>query len=774
VSWVNRFLPQLRFESGALFGELHAEVAADRTVTIAAARPFEVRGADVRWGDVELPRGARLRVSPTIRITRRSVETRLDAIEFADEAGNRLDGTIRLGARGGEQDPLTLAAQLRVRAPSLTDRIGKLGDFDLQTDGAFDPASGVLTVSKASFDCRDVQQRSYFSGSSIAPFAVVLDPFEVRAIGASDDLFRATFVPLHLPEIFPEPLGFAVDGPLPRGEAKITARDGGLWLHSERPLVFGPMTVSRAGVRLLEGVEFAFTPEVHYTRQGVRARAMRLEISARDRRLVTIASDADFDIVGQAPRRSAAAEVELDLPGLFEQPIGRGFPGFRSGTARLQARAGFRPQRSHELRLQLADTTLADGTALPGLEASALVRGEGDTVQIDVPVAIRAADRTSDLRARGTRARAATGEYRLDLAIDSQRLVLDDVMALVNGLLARQPAPATAAPAQAAVGAERSAIEELLAERDGRPFWSGYHGTVPVMLGAVELDRYTLHGAGATLAVEDAGIALTDIRAELFGSQLTGRLALGFDERLARPYTLDLALDVEQIDLGRIFTVVRPQEPPVLEGRFRIEATAGGAGTNPLESLVESQARVHLTGSDGVFRGLAELGKLSSLTKAAGILTFSKELRAAGRLFKELRAFPFESAEILLERDPARGLQLRTLDLRSPQMQVHGEGLVLRDRKAALVDRKIDLRAELAVADDVAILFDGMGLLEEGAAEPGGLREVSRPFAIGGTLAAPDASALYEMLDEAANNAKGSFGLVMRKARKALGPPSEP
>jgi hypothetical protein len=67
----------------------------------------------------------------------------------------------------------------------------------------------------------------------------------------------------------------------------------------------------------------------------------------------------------------------------------------------------------------------------------------------------------------------------------------------------------------------------------------------------------------------------------------------------------------------------------------------------------------------------------------------------------------------------------------------------------------------------MTILFDGLGLLGEGTDEHG-YRPVTRPVTIGGTVAAPDTSEFYEMLDEAARDSKGVLGVGMRRANKKL------
>jgi hypothetical protein len=80
------------------------------------------------------------------------------------------------------------------------------------------------------------------------------------------------------------------------------------------------------------------------------------------------------------------------------------------------------------------------------------------------------------------------------------------------------------------------------------------------------------------------------------------------------------------------------------------------------------------------------------------------------------------------------------------------------------------LDTSFAARGDVAILFDGMKLLvEEGDdASEQDYRAFVRPIRITGTPAEPDASAFWALLDEGAENARGSFGVGLRTLNRKL------
>lgn len=75
------------------------------------------------------------------------------------------------------------------------------------------------------------------------------------------------------------------------------------------------------------------------------------------------------------------------------------------------------------------------------------------------------------------------------------------------------------------------------------------------------------------------------------------------------------------------------------------------------------------------------------------------------------------------------------------------------------------MNATLAIGtrDDMATLFDGMGLLVD-EPDADGYRTLYRPLVIGGTLAEPDTSDLWQLLD----NAHGFLGFGLRSINRKV------
>jgi hypothetical protein len=160
--------------------------------------------------------------------------------------------------------------------------------------------------------------------------------------------------------------------------------------------------------------------------------------------------------------------------------------------------------------------------------------------------------------------------------------------------------------------------------------------------------------------------------------------------------------------------------------------------------------------------GLARTG-----TKVIGFLTFSKQLKAISRLLGELEALEFDTFDAVLARETPRRFAISQLTVVSPLARIEGAGGVEVEPGVPLVESPLEASLDMATQGDMTILFEGLALLEEGSDEHG-YRPLTRPVTVDGTVAEPDTSDFYEMLDEAARDSKGVIGFGMRRVNKKL------
>ena len=154
-----------------------------------------------------------------------------------------------------------------------------------------------------------------------------------------------------------------------------------------------------------------------------------------------------------------------------------------------------------------------------------------------------------------------------------------------------------------------------------------------------------------------------------------------------------------------------------------------------------------------------------------GALTFSRELKAVGRLLDGLGEIHFKRADLRLERTPDK-IELSQLTIVSPQLRIDATGDVALAPLQPVLSSPLNVAARLSAAGDIAILFDGMKLLDAAPAEAG-YRNVTKPIVIAGSAVAPDTSSFWALLDEGAENARGSFGVGLRALNARLGAASK-
>ncbi len=343
-----------------------------------------------------------------------------------------------------------------------------------------------------------------------------------------------------------------------------------------------------------------------------------------------------FDIAGRNPERTLETTVDAALPALFDQPVGRGLPGFDRGALAVSWRVTLRPSRRTEIGIALSQAARRDGLVAPDLDARIRLDQRVDGgIDIDAPVRLTASGRTSDVSARGL-FRGEVGKNTLELSLDSTRLVVEDVARLVETFMPQGTA-------------SKPKSDQTLLTRFGPPddvaLWDRLHGRVPIRFRSIEFDRYALEDARATLVSTSTKLAVEEFGASFLGARLGGRTAFTFNGAGTPPYGVEAVFEVADLDLGRIFTTVDSSRPPTLEGRFRLDGEVHGTGPDPAMALREGRGEIRVAGSDAVFRGLGpEAKSASKLVRAVGTLTFSKELRAVGRLIGSLQALTVHEA----------------------------------------------------------------------------------------------------------------------------------
>ena len=794
IDWLSPYLPELRFRGGEASGEFTLAGGGGQGVRLEVDEPIVIANILPSFRGREARQTVTATVRPRLSLTNAASSFVLEDVRLETPGGDVLTGEVSVEATAGA-DTIAITVALDGDFRSLAARYNTgFSALRLRHRSTLEPTTRRFTVQDLTFDAVDASGTGFLGLAALRPFFITAEPFAVGVDGGSADILRVAVTPLRLEQVVPRLFGFDLEGVLPEGEffGRVGA-DGRLVLAADAPLVFRDVTVRWGDATLLDRVTMGVQYEVAYSADGLEARSV--DLTAADpagNMLLHATSEAVVPLTSARLLESARATIDANLAQLSTQPIFADLPPFTAGT--LAVALDFMNGADATLKVSLAldDAVASDRGALPDLDVrfdAAGVRGEN--VRFALPVRFAsAALGASDLRLEGTVVTDARGVRTFEAALTGERIAMSDFDRL-SGIFAprdtqgAEHAVAAAAdagtPTAAAAAGERSglaplsaetrsAIAKLRAERDSVPAWTDrLRGTATVEVGSVVYPSLELEGLRGRLEVTPERAALTNLRASVSGATIAADAIVGFAAAEPKPYTLDFHADVANLDLGQVFRTVAPDTTPTTEGIFDLRATLAGTGLNPLDVALASLGEIRLEGRDGIFRGLAAYeGTGSTASRVVGILTFSKELRAVGRILDRLGELRFEEAEFVLARTGANRLELKNLLVRGPELRVHATGSLERSGpEQPVVLTPLEISAEIAARGDVGILFDGMEVLEE-SADAAGYRALTRLVAIRGTPAAPDAEEFWALLEEGAENAGGSFGVALRALNRQL------
>ena len=777
LAWLSPYLPEIAFRSGELSADLEVTAGGGRGVRLTAAQPVTVKNLRLAYRDRVAQRTLTATVRPTLVLSNELAALRLQDLRFSGSGGDDVRGEISLEEKG-DTGLVAISVALDGNVKQLAQRFGAdLGTLTWRQSGELELATRRLSVGELKVAITDRDGTAFLQLDALRPFAVTPAPLHFETDGGgSAPVLHAAVTPLKLESLLPNLFGFDLEGVLPEGEFfGAVDDDGRLVLSAPNPLTFRDVSVRWGQATLLDRVSMSVDYEVAYGGDGVQARSVDLTAMTRDgRMLLHSTTKAVAPLAVDRLVSEAQIHVDGNLAPLAEQPILASLPKFSAGT--LEASLAYTrvgADATFAMSTKLRDAVAEGPGRLPDLDLQLDADGVlGDHVKVALPLHLASPDfGMSDLRFDGALQRKAGGNVAFEAALSGERVAMNDVERLID-FVGPQPAASASAPASSARIAPLSeekiaAIAKLRAVRDGMPAWFGYGGKATVAFGKIEFPSFAVEGVRGKLDVTAARAALSGVSASLLGADLRASATVRFDAAKPKPYSLDLSTAVKNLELGRVFQAAAPGAPPTAEGRFEFATTLSGEGLNPLDLALSSVGEVRLSGRDGVFRGLAaSAGTGSKAVRVIGLLTFSRELKAVGRLLDGLGQIRFKQADLLLERTPDR-IELKQLSIVSPQLKIDAAGDIELAPLQPVLLSPLNVTARLAAAGDIAILFDGMKLLEGERGQPG-YRKVTKPIEIVGSAAAPDTSSFWALLDEGAGNARGSFGVGLRALNAKL------
>lgn len=370
-----------------------------------------------------------------------------------------------------------------------------------------------------------------------------------------------------------------------------------------------------------------------------------------------------------------------------------------------------------------------------------------------VPMRMVAAGGGSELEFTGT-----LKKNHFELSATGPQLVVDDLLFLA-GFLKDQEVP------QAATGSTKQ--QQTAASTppptpfaDKQPFWFPHTGQVLLDVGRISFMRNALDGLKGRLTLEPNALNLESIQATQAGAPIRATARVDFDAQADQPYKLKSDLSIEQWNVGAILKRMLPEDPPVIEGLFSVQAVAKSEGRTLEGTLEQIAGTCTLSGGPGLVRGLAYVGDGAQAGAAIGGLALNvlggvtnrPGLTALSRISSYFDDLPYERLDCILEREADQDIVLKAFNLDGPVAGVRAQGSVRYHPHRPFMNQPLQLTLELGAKNALADDLQSIGLTSKRPGEDG-YYWTTDTFEITGTPAQPDTSKLWSLVRKAAISA---------------------
>jgi len=287
-----------------------------------------------------------------------------------------------------------------------------------------------------------------------------------------------------------------------------------------------------------------------------------------------------------------------------------------------------------------------------------------------------------------------------------------------------------------------------------RPPWADLDGEVAIQVESLTLaSGQTLTGLNAEAKISEALLAVSKLKAVFQEGRLAGQGQVTFDPKLSKAYTLSSELTLENINPA-IFSQ-KPSGSFPVRGLFEGDFSFTGSGATLEAAIEDSEGDLTITGRDGVLTafeldqrsqlGLLGAGILGQQLNRPGITALSQ----AVPYFKEM---PFESFTLKLVRAQDKRVSIPEISFMGDHLRLQGQGVIAASSLGEVLDQPLDLTLGLAAKGRLVDYLETLQLLGTQTSEDG-FRNWNQDIKIGGSLAAPDTSALKDLLNTAARSA---------------------
>ncbi|MFA6959781.1 MAG: hypothetical protein WC205_03405 [Opitutaceae bacterium] len=650
----------------------------------------------------------------------------------------------------------------------------------IKTDGSFDASIDKLDVIKPGFAALGRLMLAAGFDVAISEDLIRLTKFDVRVSGANPvasvsavqviefnpktgaltaadpagDLLKITLDGLPLSWAKPFLGDLAVSGDAVRGAFTASAHDGGFAVRPAAPITITNLSISKAGITLVNALDVALSAQADYSPKGWTAEVSNFSVSSAAVGLLKVTAKAGQSAGDKQPL-AASVTYEIDLPAVLAQPVGTGLLALSKGIARGELTASVADTQTISVILQLAELAATDFAALPtvALQARAVVDATGH-INVQAPVVIAMEGRRSDITLGASLTPGREG-MMVTAQLGGDTLNIPDLMLFSSLVPSKSVAaapgkPATKAPIPTA------------------PLWEGVSGELTFAFQKLIYSKdLQVTDMGGVIKLSPSALTLENIQAALkTGGKMKAGGGLKFDATQQQPYGLQADVALTNVDSAPLLRALSPGKPAQLEGKFDLRAQASGRAVDPSEFSGNALGDISLTSRGGTIRALsmktgaavdnagkaaAIVGLFGSLTGNESTVKYADRTRAVADVTKQLAAITFTQLNVIAGRDAQNNFAIKDLTLLSPIVHLTGSGGVTYTEGLSLLQQPLLLTLKLGARDQLA---DGLRSLNLLNTEPDkeGYFAMTEDLKLDGTLQAVGTSHLSALLKRAITN----------------------
>lgn len=780
------WLPGRQLAGTWVQGDGIVRYAPGQVISFSAITPWQFSDVGFAEGGADYFHGS-ITIKPSMLYGPATQWVRFTDLSVSDTRGYKLEAHGGLVLKGQEDQVnggITLKATLPF-FPGLPEKTGPYG-VDLSATAHVLPA-GKSTLTRLRAAVTGRQGEMLASIAADQPVSVERTPEDEWLFSCPAPLqVKTAAVPLAGLESFFAARGFQVDGILPATEFALWFTPRHFRLEPKTPIAVQHVHLVRAGEVVVDRAMVRLTPALDLQIEHHLLPTFRFDATSTfSVKSGVVAIDGNriglFDFATTVAGTEKLAQMQpkniqgglwLDLgamgkTGLFAH---QRLPG--KGEFRLQFGKSTTDPKYVEFQGGVDRVFGRDGQAAPALEF--LGRAQGNFAQkaggFGVKTMIHPLATAAVPKPRPT-------EFHFGFKVDFQKLSIldiasklesdyvnaDDVFAFEHAFtpaLALPPSPASPAPV-----APTPPVPAAALTGDEPPPWGIVRGHFTLGIKELAYAPYTIKNLGGRLELTDHAVSLQGLSGEILGGKWTADFTSGYQSgHPEAPVALKAHFAMTQIDAAQAVHLRYPDPPAGIDGKLNLEVTVAGEGKTWEELPEVSTGRITLTATGGhMHLLLPKKDMISNALIVGGVFTFSKELRALGRFVKTLEDLPVNRIQATGTLAKDGKLQLQTISMDSPQLKLNAVGEVKNAKTRDLLGEPLQVNASLSASSDIAIMLDGMNLLEKGDSK--GFLKMKEPFMITGSVGQPNLQPLYDLLARAVDNSHGSWGLLMRKVQ---------